>query len=89
MPVRARIPDTVESAMPSVSAISAAVKRSARMLEETPAIAGSSFATAIVLGDADRVRTELQRDPTLATRPDPRTGCAAPSASFRSPSTRG
>ena len=30
MPTRARIPDTVESAIPSVSAISAAVKRNRR-----------------------------------------------------------
>jgi ankyrin repeat protein len=47
------------------------------MLEETPALAGYSFATAVILGDADRVRGELQRDPTLATRHDPRTGWTA------------
>src|SRR5580704_9897569 len=45
--------------------------RAARMLEANPEIAGYSFATAVVLGDADRVRTEIGRDPGLATRPDP------------------
>src|SRR5262249_16835841 len=30
-----------------------------------------------ILGDADRVRTELQQDATLATRPDTRTGWTA------------
>ena len=48
--------------------------RAARMLEATPEIAGDSFATAVILGDADRVRTEIGRDPGLATRPDARTG---------------
>ena len=36
------------------------IRRAARMLEETPAIADYSFATAVVLGDADRVRAELR-----------------------------
>ncbi len=48
--------------------------RAARMLEATPEIAGYSFATAVILGDADRVRAEIGRDPGLATRPDVRTG---------------
>ena len=48
--------------------------RAARMLEATPEIAGYSFATAVILGDADRVRAEIGRDPGLATRPDARTG---------------
>ena len=48
--------------------------RAARMLEATPEIAGYSFVTAVILGDADRVRTEIGRDPGLATRPDARTG---------------
>jgi Ankyrin repeat len=47
------------------------------LLAETPAIAGYSFATAVILGDADRVTDELLRDPGLATRPDPRTGWTA------------
>src|SRR5919198_3097854 len=51
--------------------------RAARMLAETPEIAGYNFATAVLLGDADRVRAELQRDPSLATQRDPRTGWTA------------
>jgi ankyrin repeat protein len=53
------------------------IRRAARMLAQTPIIAGYSFATAVILGDADRVRGELLRDPSLATRPDPRTGWTA------------
>ena len=48
--------------------------RAARMLAATPEIAGYSLATAVILGDADRVRTEIGRDPGLATRPDARSG---------------
>jgi ankyrin repeat protein len=48
--------------------------RAARMLAATPAIAGHSFATAAILGDAARVSEELGRDPGLATRRDPRSG---------------
>ncbi len=48
--------------------------RAARMLAATPEIAGYSIATAVILGDADRVRTEIGRDPGLATRPDARSG---------------
>jgi ankyrin repeat protein len=48
--------------------------RAARMLAATPELARYSFATAVILGDAGRVRAELGRDPGLATRPDPRTG---------------
>src|SRR5262245_6709512 len=59
------------------ASISGNSRRAAHMLEETPALAGHSFATAVILGDAERVRTELQRDPTLATRADPRTGWTA------------
>lgn len=44
------------------------------MLAETPAIAGHSFATALLLGDAERVRAEIERDPGAATRADPATG---------------
>jgi ankyrin repeat protein len=57
--------------------ISGNTRRATRMLEETPALAGYSFATAVILGDADCVRAELQKDPTLATRHDPRTGWTA------------
>ena len=53
------------------------IGRAARMLDATPELADYSFATAVVLGDAARVRAELERDPSLATRRDPRTGWAA------------
>ena len=48
--------------------------RAARMLAVTPEIAGYDFRTAVVLGDAGRVRQMLERDPGLATRRDPRWG---------------
>jgi ankyrin repeat protein len=48
--------------------------RAARMLAATPGLARYSFATAVILGDAGRVRTEIGRDPGLATRPDARSG---------------
>ena len=40
----------------------------ARMLAATPELAGYGFATAVILDDAGRVRTELGRDPGLCTR---------------------
>ena len=48
--------------------------RAVRMLAATPELAGYNFATAVILGDADRVRAEIARDPGLATRIDARTG---------------
>jgi ankyrin repeat protein len=45
-----------------------------RMLEAAPELAGHSFATAVVLGDADRVSRDLARDPSLATTPDGHSG---------------
>ena len=48
--------------------------RAVRMLAATPELAGYNFATALILGDAARVRAEITRDPGLATRMDPRTG---------------
>ena len=48
--------------------------RAARMLARDPWLAGYDVRTAVVLGDAARVREMLARDPGLATRPDPRTG---------------
>jgi ankyrin repeat protein len=48
--------------------------RAARMLAGTPELAGYSFATAVVLGDAARVRAEIAGDPALATTRDPSTG---------------
>jgi ankyrin repeat protein len=51
--------------------------RAARMLAETPELAGYDVATAVVLGDAARVRAEIARDPSIATRRDPGTGWTA------------
>ena len=48
--------------------------RAARLLAATPEIAGYNFATAVLLGDAARVREEIERDPAAATRPDDRWG---------------
>ena len=45
-----------------------------RLLAATPELAEYSFATAVVLGDAARVGEQLRRDPSLATRSDPRRG---------------
>jgi hypothetical protein len=51
--------------------------RAARMLAATPELAGYNFATAVILGDASRVRREIERDPGLVTRPDTRSGWTA------------
>jgi ankyrin repeat protein len=51
--------------------------RAARMLAATPELADYSFATAVILGDAGRVRREIERDPGLVTRPDARSGWTA------------
>ena len=37
--------------------------RAARMLAANPELAGYNFATAVILGDADRVRAEIARNP--------------------------
>jgi len=52
------------------------VGQAARMLAQSPEIADHSLATALVLGDERRVRAEIERDPGLVTRHDPRTGWA-------------
>jgi hypothetical protein len=46
------------------------MRRAARLLAIDPGIAGHDFRTAVILGDADRVRRHLTRDPGLAIRPD-------------------
>jgi ankyrin repeat protein len=51
--------------------------RAARMLARDPWIAGYDVRTAVILGDAARVREMLARDPGLATRTDERTGWTA------------
>jgi ankyrin repeat protein len=48
--------------------------KAARMLAQTPELAGHSFATALLLGDVARVREEIERDPAAAARADPATG---------------
>ncbi len=60
-----------------VASIRDTTGRAVRMLAATPELAGYNFATAVILGDADRVRAEITRDPGLATRVDPRTGWTA------------
>jgi ankyrin repeat protein len=44
------------------------------MLAAAPELASYNFATAVILGDADRVRRDLARDPGLVSRPDERSG---------------
>src|SRR5262245_19826760 len=51
--------------------------QAARMLEAAPELAGYNFATAVILGDAERVRREIARDPSLVNRPDDRWGFTA------------
>ena len=51
--------------------------RAARMLARDPWLAGYDVRTAVVLGEAARVRQVLARDPGLATRTDERTGWTA------------
>lgn len=48
--------------------------KAVRMLNQAPELAGYNFATAVILGEAVRVREAIARDPAIATRPDPRTG---------------
>jgi ankyrin repeat protein len=59
------------------ASVSGRPARAARMLAETPEVADYSFATAVLLGNADRVRTWLQREPSLAIRRDTKTGWTA------------
>src|SRR4029077_14590687 len=51
--------------------------RAARMLARDPWMAGYDFRTAVILGDAVRVREMLAHDLGLATRPDHKTGWTA------------
>ena len=51
--------------------------RAVRMLAANPQIATQGLAVAIVLGDVERVRIELDEDPGAVTRPDARTGWTA------------
>ncbi|MHB1833936.1 MAG: ankyrin repeat domain-containing protein [Solirubrobacteraceae bacterium] len=49
----------------------------ARMLHENPMLAESGLPAALVLGDVERVKAELRRDPGAATRVDPGSGWSA------------
>jgi ankyrin repeat protein len=76
--VEARAADLAERAQAFCEAsIGDWTGRAARMLEETPELAGYDLATALVLGDVARVRAELERDPGLIERRDPRSGWTA------------
>jgi len=51
--------------------------RAPRMLAARPELAGYNLATAVVLGDVEKVRSAIDADPALVTRPDPLTGWTA------------
>ena len=59
------------------SSVDLQIAAAARMLHENPALADSGLPAAVVLGDADRVKAELRRDPGAATRVDPGSGWTA------------
>src|SRR5215469_4649766 len=48
--------------------------RAERMLAARPELADYNLATAVVLGDIQKVRSAVEADPAILTRPDPRTG---------------
>jgi ankyrin repeat protein len=56
------------------NSVNGRIGRAVRLLESVPEIAGHDFRTAVILGDADRVRAAIEDDPSLATRPDHGTG---------------
>src|SRR5262249_62387521 len=51
--------------------------RAERMLAAQPELADYNLATAVVLGDIQKVRSAVEADSTIVTRPDPRTGWTA------------
>ncbi len=53
------------------------IGRAGRLLAEHPEIAEHGLETALVLGDAERVKRALTADPGLTSRRDPRTGWLA------------
>ncbi|MGH3305390.1 MAG: ankyrin repeat domain-containing protein, partial [Streptosporangiaceae bacterium] len=61
-------------AMFCVASVADRTGKAARMLAETPELAGYSLATALLLGAVARVRDEIERDPATAVRADPVTG---------------
>jgi ankyrin repeat protein len=50
------------------------MRRAVALLADDPGIAGHDLRTAVVLGDADRVREQIARDPGWVTRPDEGSG---------------
>src|SRR5215467_6348651 len=72
----AAFPDTMDqrAAEFCVASVADWTGKAARMLAETPELAGHSLRTALVLGDVARVRAEIERDPEAVTRTDPLTG---------------
>ena len=72
---QAKLTETVDAFL--AASVGYRVGRAAQMLARSPEIADHSVATALVLGDERRVREEIERDPGLATRHDPRTGWTA------------
>jgi ankyrin repeat protein len=66
--------DTIDAFL--AASVGYRVGRASRMLAQAPEIADHSLATALVLGDERRVREEIERDPGLVTRHDPRSGWA-------------
>jgi ankyrin repeat protein len=76
--VRARTADMAQLADEFlVASVGDWTGRAARMLARDPWIAGYDARSAVILGDAARVREMLARDPGLTTRRDPRTGWTA------------
>jgi ankyrin repeat protein len=74
--VEARNVELAEQAIAFCQASMNRIGVAVRMLATTPELADYSFATALVLGDATRVAEALRREPSLATRTDPRWGWA-------------
>jgi len=58
------------------ASVSGRIGRAGQLLAQHPGISGHDFRTAVALGDAARVNAQLEGDPDLATRRDPRTGWA-------------
>lgn len=72
--VETRTRELVEQAIAFCQASVNRIGVAVRMLAANPEVAEYGFATALVLGDAARVTEDLRRDPSLATRSDPRFG---------------
>ena len=60
-----------------VASIRGPIEEAARLLAENPELASFGVITALVLGDVDFVRAELERDPAIARERDPSSGWTA------------